>query len=158
LKLFFEKKTKGPTEFRWPPSPKTNLASLNFATAPKPRHRSEWPWCPLWLALCHQKFLSHFPFGHVGNGLENGSPTIFLCQALLHPLTPCMPCMPCEGGLLIAPAKHAPNWTKPTHLYQLFAYKSISWSSYFHFVHFTWIWSWTKDQNRLNRKVRNLFS
>jgi hypothetical protein len=28
----------------------------------KPRHRGQWLWCPHWLALCPQKFLSHFPF------------------------------------------------------------------------------------------------
>jgi hypothetical protein len=39
----------------------------------------QWPWCTLWLALCPQKFLSHFPFAKAmpsWNGLENGCPTI----------------------------------------------------------------------------------
>jgi hypothetical protein len=45
----------------------------------KPRHGGQWPWFPLWLALCPQKFLSHFPFAKAmpsWNGLENGWPTM----------------------------------------------------------------------------------
>jgi hypothetical protein len=46
----------------------------------------QWPWCTLWLALCPQKFLSHFPFAKAmpnWNGLENGCPTIFLRRQAL---------------------------------------------------------------------------
>jgi hypothetical protein len=42
----------------------------------KPRHRGQWLWCPLRLALRAQKFLSHFPLANAmpsWYGLEKGA-------------------------------------------------------------------------------------